>query len=216
MSRARGVPSLELFTNIAALSGVGIPVGMSVDADTWIVNESEDGPESMTFSTPRLSDAGLHVAEGQVARVRRDDNDYDEWPVAGITIRRGTDAMTSVTCRPLLYRLAECGLVTDWLRNPVDGLPALDWGVSQLTVREILQTYVIDNPDLNTVIPWLQLGTIDPEDVLIDLEVSWVSVLELVKACVAQLETKGRFCVIRLRRVDDTHYELDILDEEEV
>lgn len=216
MSRARGVPSLELFTNIAALGGVGIPVGMSVDADTWSVTESEESPESMTFSTPRLSDSGLSVREGQVARVRRSDSDYDEWPVAGITIRRGEDAMTTVTCRPLLYRLAECGLVTDWLRNPADGLPALDWGVTQLTTREILQTYVIDNPDLNAVIPWLALGTIDPEDVLIDLDVSWVSVLELVKACVAALEAKNEFCVIRLSRDGDTGYLLDILREEDV
>lgn len=219
MSRALGVPSLELYTNLPVLGGVGLPIGMSVDADSWTVNESEESAESMVFTTPRQSDAGLHVAEGQIARVCRSDSDYDEWIVGGLKLRRGEDAMATVTCQPLLYRLSVCGLVTDWERDPADGMPPLDWGVQQLTTREILQSKIFDNPDLASLRDWLRLGTIDPEDVLIDVEVSSLSVREVINACLAALAAKvvdGTTYVLRLTRAVDNVYELNIVEQEDV
>jgi hypothetical protein len=171
----------------------------------------------MVFSTPRQSDAGMNVRESQIARVRRADDDFDEWIVSGLKIRRGRDAMVTVTCQPLIYRLSVCGLVTDWQRNAADGRPALDWGVAQLTTREILQNYVFDNPDLASELQWLRIGTIDPEDVLIDIDVSWASVREVANACLTALDkTKGLTCVLRMTRASDNFYELNVIEQEEL
>lgn len=214
MSRARGVPGLDLMTGLACLGGVGLPVGMAVDADTWTVTESDDSPESMVFTTPRFSDAGMHVAEGQVARVWRGDDDFDEWDVSGLSFQRGADAIATVTCRPILYRLAECGLVTDPDVDPADGRPALEWGVVGLTTREVLQSKVFNHPDLAASLAWLVLGTIDPEDVLIDIDVSWASVREVIDACIAGLARKNEDCWIPpLERIGsgDDRYQLHIL-----
>lgn len=190
MTRVAGVPSLELYTDLACNGGVGLPIGMSVDADTWTINESESSPESMVFTTPRFSDAGLNVAEGQIARITRGDEDFDEMDVAAISIKRGADAIVSVTCRPLIYRLTDCGIVDDWEVQPINGLPVLDWGVAQLTAREILQRKCFDNPNFVTELFPFVLGDIDPEDVLIDIDVSWPSVQQVFDACITALTNK--------------------------
>lgn len=190
MTRVAGVPSLELYTDLACLGGVGLAVGMSVDPDTWTITESETSPESMVFTTSRFSDAGLHVAEGQIARISRGDDDFDEMDVSALGIKRGIDGIAIVTCRPLIYRLTDCGIVDDWEVQPAGGLPVLDWGVAQLTAREILQRKCFDNPNFVTELFPFVLGDIDPEDVLIDLDVSWPSVRDVFDACVAALTRK--------------------------
>jgi hypothetical protein len=189
-TRVSGVPTLELYTDLACLNGVGLPVGMSMDADTWTINESESSPESMVFTTPRFSDAGLNVAEAQIARVTRADDDFDEMDVAALTFKRGADAMATVTCRPLIYRFTDCGIVDDWTAQPANGLPVLDWGWSQLTAREGLQSRCFDNPNFATELFPFVLGDIDPEDVLIDIDVSWPTVQQVFDAVLTALSNK--------------------------
>jgi hypothetical protein len=97
--------------------------------------------------------------------------------------------------------------------KPKNGLPVLEWGVVELTTREIIQSHVFDHPDFAEELAWLVLGDIDPEDVLIDIDVSWPSVREVFEACLKALASKGEECWIpALERIGggDNRYQIHI------
>ena len=169
-----GIARLEIWDKVAADGGVRLAFVDGGNNAPYAMSSTKSlvGQESLTFSIPTDADAAAYVKEARIARVWRSDSDFDEWPIAQITRRRDKGGKMDVTCVPLSYRLSDCGIVPEWQVTPTDKLPILDVGVVQLSLTSIFTTYLVNNPTVNAVLPWLAVGTIG-SSALIDL--SWTA-----------------------------------------
>ncbi len=205
---ARSGVRLEIWTSIACDGGVR--KCFVKDRTTLVGTFSLEGEESLTFTLPLTSRAAEHIREGRVARVWFPDESFDEWWIATIVKRRDKGGSSTVTCRPVITKLGQASPVREPANTQLT--PALDIGVTQLTPEEIIQTWLLDNPGVAAELPWLTLGTIEPE-VLIDVEWSSASPLAVLRAICEAVEATGEPCELRLRRVDSDSYAIDLLHE---
>ncbi len=202
---------LELFTDLQCNGGQRLGSAGFVRPITFQSVKSKIGAQSLSFSFARTDETTEVIRENLIARVWRSDAVWEEWPTGAYTIPRGFDGIVKVSCQPLIYKLATCGLVEEWQTVPDNGEPQLDVGVSQLTAREILQTYLVDNPFIRAQIPWLRIGTIDPEDVLLDVRWSWQPPLGVATAVLDAFAGKDEVCDLTLTRNGVASYDLNVI-----
>lgn len=210
------VPRLELWSELSCVSGAHrFAVGGFISA--WSAGEttlSEDGQEQFTYTIPLSAEASGIVREGQVTRIWRSDADFDEWLVRKVDKKRDAGGHVDVVCGPVSYRLAEHGLVPEWQTTDPRGLPQLDVGVSGMTLHDLFQTYLVDNPKVSAVLPWLRVGSIASalSAVTIDLDWQASSAQALVNAAVAQAEAvTGLPFIWRLVRNASASYDITVL-----
>jgi hypothetical protein len=210
-------PRLELWNGLICASGQRLDTGGFAFPDILTITNAEDGGSpNLKFRLPAVAknrDAIDAIAEGQIVRVWRSDSDFEEWPINGLNRVKGRGGYVEALCRPLLYRLATCGIVTEYQTAPLDGLPQVDVGVASNTLSEIIQTYIIDHPEISAALGFpLELGTIDP-DQEIALDWSWAPPLQVIRSGIQKVQSPKQLYELKpLRRVSTTHYAIDILE----
>lgn len=190
----RAVPRLELWTKLPALAGakrrsMGGFVRDWFDAESTL---SEDGDESLTFSTPSTSEAGQVVMLGDATRLWRSDALYEDWTVRKIAKRRDQGGHVDVTCGPASYRLADC----QWVPDPSGatsstGQPRFEWGLAQTSLADCLTAGLVTNAPIAAVLPELAVGAIASQAaaVTFDIDVSFVTPQALVNQAVTAAQT---------------------------
>ncbi len=201
---------LELFSDLACNGGERLAEAGFVDVFDFRSVKSKIGPESLSFSFSREEEAAAVIRENLVARVWRSDAEWEEWTVGAFTIKSGFGATVDVTCDPIIQRLATCGLVEEWQTTPLDGRPQLTVGVAGLSARDILQTYLVDNPQIRAQLPWLRIGQVDPE-VLLSVSWSWRPPLGVANAVLDALAAVDEVCDVTLTRNGVASYDLNII-----
>lgn len=177
----RTIPRLELWSGLACNGGARLATaGFVWPWMSGTTTESEDSEESFTYDIPLTAEAALIVAENHVTRLWRSDTDYDEWIVRKVVKSRGEGGKVSVTCGPVSYLLAEHGFVAEWQTTDPLGDPLIEFNASG-TITDLWQTYLIDNPKVNTLLPPLTLGTITPT-VEVSVPVSLMSGQKFINA----------------------------------
>ena len=184
-----GVARLEIWSDVACNSGTRLAFADGGDNAPYAMSSTKSlvGQESLAFSIPVDCDAAAFVKEARVARVWRSDTDFDEWIINTVTLRRDGGGKMDVTCVPVSYRLSTCGLVPEWQVTPSDKLPILDVGVVQLSLSTLFTTYLVNNPTVNAVLPYLAVGTIG-SSALIDLSWTSASPRAVIEAAVSAAE----------------------------
>jgi hypothetical protein len=206
----RAIARLEIWDKLECDGGVRLAFARNITSaiSSW----SLEGDEKLRFSLPSKSNAAAAISDLRIARCWRADDDYDEWLIAPTDTTRARGGTVSVTCWPINYLLSIRGLVPEWQITDPKGQPLLDVGVTQLTIEEILQTYIVDNTRINADMPWLSLGTIEPTT-LVDVSWSGATRRALINACLDALAAKGELAEFRLRRDGTSGYLIDILNE---
>ena len=92
-------------TILGFLSGLGGQPHVFEDTKSYA------GQESSHFTIPASASGTSNLSEGRVAVIWFSDTDYDEWIIGPITKTRGPGAFYDVTCRPITYKLTDCGFV---------------------------------------------------------------------------------------------------------
>jgi hypothetical protein len=206
------VPRLELWSDLGCIAGAD-RLDVAGFISEWSAAEStdsDDGEESTTYSIPLTAEAANVVREGHVTRLWRSDTDYEEWLVRKVSKRRDTGGRVDVVCGPVSYRLAEHGFVPEWQITDPAGDPLLDVGVAGLTLTELFQTYLIDNPKVRARLPFLGLGPIAPT-VEINLEWSHASAQAVINAAVAKAQQVANVpYLFRLVRNANVSYDITV------
>lgn len=212
--RPLGTPRVEVWDKLA--SDGGTRLCFVKEPLSLVTVESLEGAESLAMQIAGTAPTAAFVAENRVVRLWRSDSDYEEWPITGaITAKRDKGNRIDVLGQPTLYRLGTCGLVSEYDPASSNGLIQLDVGVSQLTIEEILQKYVIDHPVISAQLPWLTMGTMDFDDILIDLQWNAATPLQVARAGVAEIQKQllpGQLAELApLRRISNTSYAIDVV-----
>jgi hypothetical protein len=190
-------------TLLAFLSGVGN--GPHVFDDT----KSYTGQESLHFTVPSNASGASYIAEGRIALVWFSDTDYDEWIIGPVTKTRGPGAVYDVVCRPITYKLTECGFVKTDIQSQ-NARPVFDDGIFQSSLTDLFQNKLIDNPNVSTLLPWLGLGTITPT-ATIDLDWSNATPQALILSAVDAVQAvAGVPYDYRLVRNGTTSYDITV------
>lgn len=184
-----GPARLEIWDKLKADSGVRLAFVDGGDNAPYAMASTKSlvGQESLTFSIPSDCTAAAFVKEARIARVWRSDSDFDEWIINTITRRRDKGGKLDIGCVPVSYQLSTCGIVPEWQVTPADKLPILDVGVVQLSLTDLFTTYLVNNPTVNAVLPWLRVGAID-SSALIDLSWTAASPRAVIEAAVSAAE----------------------------
>ena len=211
---SRIVPRFELFDKLLCLGGARLSTGGFVEPSSSTTVKSLEGTESVTIVIPRDSDAADVVHEGQILRKWKSDSLIEEWPIGPITMTAGENATATITARALIYKLGECGHVTQPGVNPLNGLPILEFDVSG-TPTELIEAYLTDRDpadDLSDELAAWDIGTIEPT-LSVSLSVSWWSPLQFLRGIVEALEQADILASLTARRNGSTNYLLDILND---
>lgn len=208
------VPRLELWGDLECNSGKRLSTGGFIDS--WFngdITTSEEGEESFTYDIPIPSEAASVVSEGQVTRAWWSGSRYEEWLVRKVTKRRDTAGIMEVKCGPVSYRLAEHGFVQEWQVTPQNGKPILDVGLSKVTLHDVFQTYLVDNPFVTAVIPYLQIGSIPSEIASVTFDLSWsfATAQAVINDAVTAAQTAlGKPYIWRFIRNSNTSYDITL------
>lgn len=205
-------PRFEGWTNLECNGGTRWPVGGFLTVSEAVSIDSLDPKTPLRIAIPGNSESVAYLRQRQIIRVWHSDSDFEEHPIAQWITNHGRGGRVEITCEPLLFRLGDSGLVDEWQTDPIDGKPQLDVGVVGQTLEEIIQTYAIDHPRVSALLPWLTIGTIEPTT-LIDLSWSSASLLAVIRGGIDALEALGVLCELQLRRVSNTSYAIDVLNQ---
>lgn len=201
---------LELWTAPQAAGGTRVAsAGFLPYRTAWSTTRSLINPEQMTFTIPGNSEAASVVHKGQTARLWKEDGTFSEWPVDTVVTKRDAGSDVNVTCVPIAFMLGTHGIITDPIATPANGIPATVWGFSGLTLTEMINTYILGNASVTSVLPWLTLGTIEPTTKF-DLDVQDVNVLSLINAALSQLATLGVLAEFSFTPNGTSSYNLNI------
>ncbi len=207
----RTIPRLAIATDLRCNAGtlLGYLAGEGNTPHTFDDTRAFQGQESLHFAIAASAANASLIQEGRIAQVWWSDTVYDEWIIGPITKTRGKGSVYDVQCRPISYRLTDCGFVkTDIV--PSDNKPVLDDGVAQTSVTALLTDKIINNPNVNTLLPWLALGTITPT-ALIDLDWSNATPQAIILAAVDAVQSAASISYdYRLVRNGSTSYDITI------
>ena len=207
----RTVPRLAIASDLLCNNGtiLGFLSGLGGQPHVFEDTKSYAGQESSHFTIPASASGTSNLSEGRVAVIWFSDTDYDEWIIGPITKTRGAGAVYDVVCRPITYKLTDCGFVKTDVTTQ-NGKPILDDGVIQTSLMDLFQDKLIDNPNVNTLVPWLDIGTIAPS-ALIDLDWANATPQALILAAVDAVQAvAGVPYDYRLVRNGTTSYDITV------